>query len=692
MSLSKEELQKEQEYLDKTLKVLRSLITSDDESILKDQSDVEEFKQYFWSSITDMDDMEISTNRQAINSQINRTNQKIEQLSKLKRSLNSPYFGRVDFYTDRKDITTVYVGINGIHENLDFYVFDWRSPIGSLFYNYNVGPASYEAPIGEIKGEIRLKRQYKIEEGKLVRCFNSDINIDDEYLQEILSKNSGDKMRNIVNSIQAEQNTIIRNLKDRLLIVQGIAGSGKTSVALHRIAYLLYHEKNLRSTDVLIFSPNDVFSKYISNVLPELGEENVMQSTFSSFAESYLREFKEVESFTSFTERFYQEEMSEEEKELITYKLSDDIKEQLDFFITEYKERIKFNGGLTVGDKLFTKEELNHLIKSRYHHLGLISRIEAIADYICETCRIPSSKYKGKIKKILISKIIFPLDVKAVYKMFLNGLKNKPTIQKELSKSKINFEDLIPYLYIKFELFGYPKNIGIKQVVIDEAQDYTKLQFTMLAKIFNNSSFTILGDINQTINPYYIHDDLSKVGECFQHEPNYIELNKTYRSTEEIIKYSNEILGLNNMVSVRHNYAPVEQKDVATKDMKDNILEDITRLKNNGINRIAIITKTFEEAQSLFNELTPFLPELSLVTGFNKTKLTNIMIMPSYLSKGLEFDGVIACTNIDNLYREEDRYLYYVVCTRAQHQLIIYNQKNLIKKKEQTYEKRPMWE
>ena len=385
MSLSKEELQKEQEYLDKTLKVLRSLITSDDESIAKDQTDVEEFKQYFWSSITDMDDMEISTNRQAITSQINRTNQKIEQLSKLKRSLNSPYFGRVDFYSDRRDATTVYVGVNGIHDNLDFYVFDWRSPIGSLFYNYNVGPASYEAPIGEIKGEIKLKRQYKIEDGKLVRCFNSDINIDDECLQEILSKNSGDKMRNIVNSIQAEQNAIIRNLKDRLLIVQGIAGSGKTSVALHRIAYLLYHEKNLRSSDVLIFSPNDVFSKYISNVLPELGEENVMQSTFSRFAESYLSEFKEVESFTSFTERFYQKEISGEEKALITYKLSDDIKEQLDFFIAEYKERIKFNGGLTIGDKLFTKEELNHMIKSRYHHLGLISRIEAIADYICET-------------------------------------------------------------------------------------------------------------------------------------------------------------------------------------------------------------------------------------------------------------------------------------------------------------------
>ena len=181
MSLSKEELQKEQEYLDKTLKVLRSLITSDDESIAKDQTDVEELKQYFWSSITDMDDMEISTNRQAINSQINRTNQKIEQLSKLKRSLNSPYFGRVDFYSDRRD-ATVYVGVNGIHDNLDFYVFDWRSPIGSLFYNYNVGPASYEAPIGEIKGEIKLKRQYKIEAGKLVRCFNSDINIDDEFM------------------------------------------------------------------------------------------------------------------------------------------------------------------------------------------------------------------------------------------------------------------------------------------------------------------------------------------------------------------------------------------------------------------------------------------------------------------------------------------------------------------------------
>lgn len=692
MSLNPNELSEEQNYLNKTLTILKKIIGDDVTTIEKIQSDIEEFKQYFWSSIGDMDDMEKRVNRASINSQIDRTNDNIAQLTKMKKSLKTPYFGRVDFYTDPNDLTKVYVGLNGIQENLEFYVFDWRSPIGSLFYNYNIGHASYKAPVGDIQGEIKLKRQYKIEDGKLVRCFDSDINIDDEYLQEILAQSSGDKMKNIVTTIQQEQNEIIRNKKDKLLIVQGIAGSGKTSVALHRIAYLLYHEKDLRSRNVLILSPNDVFSKYISNVLPELGEDNTMQSTFTTFSESYLNEFKEVESFTDFVERYYNNpDFDPETKRLIEFKQSDELKFLLDSFINDYKSRIKMASGFKVGEKEYTKEYINSLLERAPSKMGILDKIDQIADGICEECRIPITKYKNQIKKIIISKIRLPLDMKLIYQLFLNGLKNNINIEiPKLSKSKLSYDDLLPYLYIKFELFGFPKNNGIKHVIIDEAQDYTRLQFSMLSKIFASSSFTILGDINQTINPFYQHESLEQIGECFEYQPRYIELNKTYRSTEEIINYSNDVLGINNMVAVRYNSSPVEYKDVTTSDIPINIINDITSLQQKGSKRIAIITKTFYEAENLFKTLQPKLPNLSLVTCEAHTKLSNIMIMPSYLSKGLEFDGVIACADEKNLYSDNERNLYYVVCTRAQHHLLVYNQRTLKKDKPKklTYEKK----
>ena len=689
MSLNQNELRAEQEYLEKTFQVLRKLIGDDSSSIEKDQADIEEFKQYYWSSISDMDDMEKIVTRSSINEQITRNNDRITQLAKLKRSLKSPYFGRVDFYMG-DEASVIYIGLNGISEDLNFYVFDWRTPIGSLFYNHNIGPASYKAPAGEVKGEIKLKRQYKIEDGKLVRCFNSDINIDDEYLQEILAQSSGEQMRNIVNTIQAEQNAIIRNQKDRLLIVQGIAGSGKTSVALHRIAYLLYQEKNLRSSDILIFSPNDVFSKYISNVLPELGESNTMQSTFSAFAQSYLKEYKSVESFTEFVERYYKDpNFSPEAKQAIDFKQSDELQFLLDAFIADYRTRIKVLSGFQVGKRVYTKEELDSRLQNGPTRMGILDRIDHIAEGICEECRIPISKYKKQVRKLIISKIRMPLDMKQIYQMFLNGLNNTTNIEiPKPNKTRLPYEDLLPYLYIKFGLFGYPKNNGIKHVVIDEAQDYTKLQFAMLAKIFPTSSFTILGDTNQTINPFYKHDTLETVGECFSQPSKYVELNKTYRSTEEIIDYSNEVLGLNNMVAVRHAASPVEYKDVATSDIPTNLANDIALLKQKGSKRIAIITKTFDEASRIYEELSTQLPDVSLVTGTLQGNLTNVMIMPSYLSKGLEFDGVIACTDMDNLYGENDRNLYYVVCTRAQHNLIVYNQKQLTKEQKFTYEKK----
>lgn len=688
MSISKEELTKEKQNLKNTLKVIKELVEKNSDSIDEQMNTINEMKKYIWENNTVLDDAEIASSMYEVNCNVGVTNKNISDLHKLKKSLLSPYFGRIDFNSD-DFLETVYIGLNGISKDLKFYVFDWRTPIASLFYNYGIGNASYEAPIGTIDGEITLKRQYKVENGKLVRCFNSDLNIDDEYLQEILASASSDKMTNIVNTIQQEQNAIIRNIKDKYLIVQGIAGSGKTSVALHRIAYLLYKEKDLNSNNILIFSPNDVFSEYISNVLPELGEDNVLQTTFSDFAGAYIKKYKKIESFTEFIDRYYgQKKINDDDYRVIKYKLSDEYKKLLDSMIEEYKENLFFIKPLMLNDKIFSVDKLDSLFKDRYSRLPLNERLEYIAEMICDNNNISFKKYGKTIQLKLRSLLSSDLNIEELYYKIISSedfRKNANIEQVNIdSQTKVlKYEDLLGMMYINFELNGYPRNNGIKHVVIDEAQDYNLLQFTILKKIFSSSSFTILGDINQTINPYYRYNSLSDVNNIFENRGNYIELNKTYRSSQEIIDFTNQILNLNNACSVRKsNSIPVNVKSANNKDLIHNILDDIKSMKEEGIKRIAIITKENIETNNLYKLLKNDINNLVLLGQMQNDKISDIVILPSYLSKGLEFDGVIAFVDSKNQYQEKDNYLFYVVCTRAQHALTIYNQdiKKLTKK------------
>ncbi|MEG0826620.1 MAG: AAA family ATPase, partial [Bacilli bacterium] len=365
----------------------------------------------------------------------------------------------------------------------------------------------------------------------------------------ILSNSSSDKMTNIVNTIQGEQNEIIRNIVDKYLIVQGIAGSGKTSVALHRIAYLMYKERNLTSNNILIFSPNEVFSEYISNVLPELGENNVLQSTFSDFASSYIKEYKEVESFTAFIERFYKkEEIDGESFKVAKYKLSDEFKIYLDKYIGKLELSIFFSKGIVINTKQITKEKLNQLLTNRFSHFPLFSRLDAISEYLCDSINISYKKYGKTVKEKLSVLLNENLDIKSIYSKILSSedFKKNAEITETLTLKIgkiLRYEDLIPLMYLNFELNGYPNGNSIRHVIIDEAQDYSLLQFQMLKRIFNKSSFTILGDTHQTINPYYIYNNLNEVNSVFDDKGRYIELAKTYRSSEEIIDFTNQILG-----------------------------------------------------------------------------------------------------------------------------------------------------
>ena len=304
--MNEEILEQESSYLKETLNLLDSKIRGLGATLSVEDTKISEFQKFIFKEIGSMDKYEIQSNLLSSSMEVNEFERRSSYLKKLLKIKDNPYFGRIDFKSD-KDYQ-VYVGITYLTDNdNNNLIYDWRSPIASLFYQNDIGYTAYTAPDGKIKGYLSLKRQYKIENRKLIRVFDNSLNITDDILQQVLSSNSSDKMKNIVNTIQEEQNDVIRNLSDKNLIVEGIAGSGKTSVALHRIAYLLYQIKNLKSSNVLIFSPNDIFSSYISNVLPELGEDNTLETTFSDFQSSYLKEYKSVESFPSFIERYYQD-------------------------------------------------------------------------------------------------------------------------------------------------------------------------------------------------------------------------------------------------------------------------------------------------------------------------------------------------------------------------------------------------
>ena len=679
MNLSKAEILQEEKYLDKTIGVIRKEISSLGQQLYDKEEKVEEFKKLIWDTKSDMDPTEMASMFAESDLQVQLLTNRGKYLQKLFRIQNNPYFGAITFKENNKKEDKIYIGITHVDESdTKHLVYDWRAPICSMFYDYEVGPAEYSSPGGIIKGEITNKRQFNIEGGKLQHVFDNNINIDDELLQEVLATSSNEKMKNIVNTIQQEQNEIIRNIEDKTLIVQGIAGSGKTSVALHRIAFLLYKLENLNSNNVLIFSPNQVFTEYISNVLPELGEDNTMQTTFSDFLSTFIPEYKEVETFTSFVERFYKYE--EPNKELVKYKQSDEVIKHLENYIYEYIKDIEFTNDLEKHEYFYLKDELNEMLKDRYGKLLLIDGINAVATKICDYSFKGKQHRKSKIRKELIELLNKPINFIEIYKGFFKSKQfldhyNGPIRDEEINslsnKKFIKYEDACLFVYMKGLLEGFDYQGLIKQVVIDEAQDYSYLQYKIIKNIFKRSEFTILGDINQTINPYYKYESLETLSSLFPYSK-YLELTKTYRSSEEIVEHTNKILNLNHVSAIRNTTNhPVEFRK--EDNIKEQLLSDIKRLEQKG-SSLAIITKTDEEAKRLYKLLKDEC-SISILDSNSKNFKRDLVIVPSYVSKGLEFDNVVVYTTEDNKYTYEERYLYYVACTRCQHQLIIYNNK-----------------
>ena len=667
--ITKDEFQKEQRKLktiSKEVKLVRDNLAKE---VVGDLEEFRKFQKLAWQDKSSFDRAEFNQVLSNNEMEARRILAKRMYFKRICLIASKPYFASFKYQDEDGKNYNIYMSLTYLKDdNYNNILYDWRSPICSVFYDYETGPCKYLAPEGIISGTLYSKRQYQIKDNKLLAVFDNSLNIDDEVLQEVLANNSSDKMKNVVNTIQKEQNLVIRNLADKNLIVQGIAGSGKTSVALHRIAFLLYRIDNLSSKDILIFSPNEVFSSYISNVLPELGEENTKETTFSDYLSYFIKEYKSVEPFTNFIAKFY--EGSNKRKDLIIYKQSREIVIDLDNYINDYILDAKVIKDLEL-DKVNTvsKEEINYLLHDKYSRFPFFERIREIAKKLSLNYYGSEGKKRATIEKIIIDNANFKKNYKSLYVNFYKSKYSKYQLleeeEKEILKTKeLSYEDALLFAYLKGILEGFPYEGDIKQVVVDEAQDYNYLQYQMMKKIFKKASFTILGDINQNMNPYINYKSLEELKDIFDSSI-YLELLKTYRSSKEIIEYTNKILGLSHVCAIRRdNNIPV------TKHQKDDLLDLIPKLKSK-YKSLAIITKDMEMAEKLYKKLESIY-DLSLLTIDSKNFRKDFVIAPSYLAKGLEFDSVIVYNSLDNPFKEVDKYLYYIACTRCQHELHLY--------------------
>ena len=657
----------EEKYLEETISLINRLYLKNSEKVQNTIETLSHIKSYVWDNLSDLDPTEIQFMKNELEREMDLGNFSAVKNHVLNKMKLDPYFGRIDFKTE--DTEKVYIGLSSImDEKFNIYVYDWRSPICSMYYDYEVGDASYEAPIGTISGEITLKRQYKIINGKLDFYLDSDVNIDDEILLETLQNNNTSHMKNIVTTIQKEQNQVIRNDSNKVLIVEGPAGCGKTSVALHHIAYLLYKNKEtLKSSNILIFSPNKIFSEYISHVLPELGEKNAIHTEFSSFINSFLNEYDRVESYSNFIKRIYK---NKNINDSIKIKLDDNYHLVIDKYVDKLIKDIKFSN-IYVGTRfLMSKDKVMMRFREDLKKYPVLVSLKRLKDYLVNEFNHSSVK---RVNQLLLDRIIRGYlpnynnakkllinmyrddEIRSLLKEMYNVNDNFFSVSIEnLKKDYIRYEDAIILAYLKGILGGYNYNKDIKYVVIDEAQDYTNMQYLILKNIFKGVSFTILGDSNQAVNPLFNYKSLNSLLSIFDDKSVLYNLKNTYRSTYEITEYANKIIGLDHVNSVNRHGDIVKTYD--SIDCIENII-----LENNKYSQTAIIVYDDVMVEDVLSKLEVMGIKASKYS--DKTIHDKLVIIPVYYAKGLEFESVIV---IDKDMTEK---ISYVACTRALHKL-----------------------
>ena len=679
---------------------LKTRIAHISESILEGQKDIEGMHEYYWENYTEMDQYgyENFDNQQALLHEINASNEKIELRRRFRKMMDSPFFGRVDFCYEGEDEPEIfYIGIANLAEENGGLplIYDWRAPVSGLFYDFDKGPASYQAPLGEIHGDIAAKWQYKIRGGKMIYEFESDVKIDDEILKAELGSNGDVQLKNIIRTIQKEQNAIIRNTSDRIMVIQGAAGSGKTSIALHRIAYLLYHDrKNLKSSSVLVLSPNGVFSDYISHILPELGEENIREMSFDLFA------YKRLKNVVSDCEDRY--DLIERQiaglcdEKLLKEKLSRDFLDRMEGYLVELEDSLMNFRDVEHRGVVKKEQEIIELFYFKFMDIPLLSRMDAVAEYFIdevETLKgfdLPDEEREAV--KSRFYRMYETRDLYVLYNRFLRqeGFPSLPQVRYE--KRKLRYEDVYPVLYLKYRLETQQEDSGVRHLIVDEMQDYSMIQYLIIQRLFK-CRMTILGDREQTMDGEQ-QDVLTFLPRIFGKDIRRIVMNKSYRNTVEIASYANKLAGITEVeLFERHGKPVVEKEFPGLEEALESVVRELRLEKqavlagnaDEGVEDIisyetaAVIVRTADEAREAYYILKERLEaegfdtkeRLSLLYRDSTNFKKGLTVTTFYMAKGLEFDQVFS------VFPGEDRSpiverARYIAATRALHELYMY--------------------
>lgn len=667
----------EKEYLKQIISFLKKVIGNTDASVKDHVDTLAEYKDYIWSN-KDIDPHEIRSMRESILNHFALGESVINKRKRLTKILAIPYFGRIDFLEKKENskVMPTYIGIHTFYdpESRATLIHDWRAPVSSMFYDHELGEAGYRSPSGEIKGEISLKRQYRIRGGKMEFMIESALTVHDDILQKELSSNVDDKMKNIVATIQREQNQIIRNEDIRTLIIQGVAGSGKTSIALHRIAYLLYtFRDSISSKDILIISPNKVFSDYISNVLPELGEETVPETSMEQILSGVLEHKYKYQTYFGLVNELL-EKPSSSLIDRIAYKASFGFISELDKFIlhienTYFKAAdVKLTKYITIPAP-FIEEQYLH-----FNRYPIRRRFDAMADYMLDMLKIQyaftvTTAGRNLLKKEIRLMFAGNNDIQ-VYKDFFKWT-NNPGMFKMRKGHTLEYSDLAPLAYLHLALEGNGNQpFRVKHLLIDEMQDYSPIQYKVIQKLFPCRK-TVLGDAGQSVNPYG-----SSTAETIQKSltaSEIMKLCKSYRSTFEITDFAQKIHPNAELEPVaRHGEKPQILQFGSAVEELSGIMGLISTYRKSGYKSLGIICKTEQQAREMADVLKSYANDISFLSSQSSAFVQGIVITSAHMAKGLEFDEVIIPQTDERNYRSEiDKSMLYVAVTRAMHRLTL---------------------
>ena len=645
---------------------------------------------------------------------------KIANIQKIKEK---PYFARIDFKEDKKSTKDkLYIGKIGVTD-LDgkVVVTDWRAPVSTLYYDSNLGQVEYDAPYGKIHGELSLKRQIIIQNRKIESIFDVDSVSDDELLKPYLGASADSRLKNIVASIQGEQNEIIRKNIEKNLIVQGVAGSGKTTVALHRIAYLMYNNsEKYKANQFMVIGPNKFFINYISNVLPDLDASNAVQLTYEELASNFIGE---KISYEDSTKKLNDIIDGRDTISNVKYKTTLEYKDLLDNYLKQIEYNVIPDDGLVInGICVLSKDEIlsvynqtqGESIKQRLDIISrriannikndddIYSRVKSQMDALelsqtdVEERRkiikkeldmlkdLNNTGFEKQLKKLLD---ISNLKVIPIYLNFVESVDNIPqiirdTTIKSLKSRVIENEDIAPIMYIKLKYFGNEDYKNIKCVVVDEAQDFGVFSYYILRNVLNQANFSIFGDLAQGIYSYRAIDKWEDIQNKIFEDSEYLNLRKSYRTSIEIMSEANKIssaINLGEAKPVIREAGPVIKTKVDEKNKNEYIKNKVQEYLNNGYKSIAIVYKNQTEMAKISKLLKENNIENEIIYKDQEKYNGGVCILTSYLSKGLEFDVVIVADTDESNYDSDnvlDMKLLYVAMTRALHKLeLIYTDK-----------------